>query len=259
MNELTKDKLALLFPANREKIRAYEIKGLTFKGIDLSQCDFSDVYFDHVCFDKSMFNQSIFTRAFFNDCHLADCDFSNSVFPDAAFKGGSIILNCKFDSCYLTRTLFNAIINDTSFIRASFIGANMLGCERLKGCSFNDCDLTGASYASQEKLKRLFLKSSNGIFWRVRNGITNKSLLGKKIEKAGDIIEISDYDVSMDFRDGCASGLHICLTKTGAEEFSKDHYEKGCGLVYRVKINPENLLCVHLSGDFGRVNKYLVL
>jgi len=257
MNELTKDKLALLFPINRETIRANIIKDVELENLDYSQCDFSDVIFDHVSFKRCTLHQCVFTRVIFKNCKFEDSDFSNSTFSDAIFSKDSIILNCIFDSCYLTRAMIKASIKDTSFIRASLIHALLNPKNQLTGCSFNDCDITNMNYISQEKLKKIFLSGNQGIFWRVRNLISGKSLLGNKSEKKGDLIEIPIEQVSMDERAGCASGLHICKTEKIANEFAKSHFKEP--LIYKIRIESKDLQCVHLSGDFGRVNKYIVL
>lgn len=259
MNELTKDKLALLFPENREVIRANKIKDVNLINVNLSQCDFADVIFENVLFKNSTLNQSVFTRTLFKNCKLENSNFSNSIFSDALFSEDSIIKNCVFDSSYLTRTKIEATISNTSFIRASLINISLNPKKQLTGCSFTDCDLAEMNYLSQKELKKIFLKENHNIFWRARSSKTGKSLLGKKKECQGDLIEIPIEQVSLDERAGCDSGLHICKTEQIAIDFAKAHFLQNEYFVYKVRINSEWLRCVHLSGDFGRVNKYEII
>ncbi len=254
----TKDYLALKFLNKRFCIREGNLGEMHFENLDLSQLDFSDANFWDSTFSRCIFSQSIFSRCHFRNAVIKDCIGEMAIFADSNFVGAEII-NAKFDNSFFTRCYLGGDFSarKTSFIRVNFIGSDFTGAYPMSGSSFDDCCLDSVAGLGQDVLKKMFWQGlNNGQGWRAIDAITNKSLLGKSLEKVGSVIKIPKNEVSLDPRAGCKSGLHICRTKSLADEFGREHY-KNYKLI-PIDFSFDNILVVHLSGDFCRVNEYKV-
>lgn len=259
MNEKTKDKLALLFPEKREEIRSGDLYEMRFESLDLSRLDFSDANFRESVFDNCILSQSTFSRCFFRLANIKNCIVEQAIFTDSTF-GEAEIIDSKFDHSFIMRCDLGreCSVRDSSFIRVNFTGSTFVGGMSMEGCHFEGSCLDQITGLDQEYLKKLFwMKLNKKQGWRAVDSITKKSLLGTNQEKAGVVIEIPRHEVNLDPREGCAPGLHICRSKRLADKFGKEH----C-LDYKlipVDFKFKDILVVHLSGDFCRVNKYKVM
>ncbi len=258
MNEKTKDKLCLMFPGNRKQIRASDLSDMEFHKLDLTQLDFSDADFGRSEIVDCKLSQSILCRANFYQTLIKDCIIEAADLTNVEFKY-CVIVNTKFDNSLMVRSsLYSEEIKDCSFIRVNFTGAKFQYAD-YSGCHFDDCCLDSITGFKQKVMKGRFTdKFKNLDFWRAIDKHTNKSCLGVDEEVTGKIVEVPISEVSLDARSGCSSGLHVCKTKKIAQAYGKAHYEDYQIIKVRLK-NKSDLLCVHLSGEFARTNKFEVL
>lgn len=264
MNEETKDKLALLFPKKREEIREGDLCGMRFENLDLSRLDFSDVLFREAVFDHCILSQSTFARCYFGKAEIKNCVMEQAIITDSDFDDAEISKS-KLDHSFMIRCNLgmDCCFYKSSFIRVNFTGSTFKGAHRMKGSHFDDCCLDMVEGLDQEYLIEVFwkeldtMKDWNKIGWRAIDKLSKKSLLGKTKEKKGVSISIPKNEVSLDPRAGCKSGLHICRTKDLANEFGADHYVSHD--LIPITFLKEDISAVHLSGDFCRVNKYMVV
>lgn len=260
MDEETKDRLALLLPHERERIRAGDLNSLSFCNQNLSNLDFSNSNLKNVDFRRSTLSHSCFTRCNLEGAHLDYCTIEAGIFVDANLK----FVTCReavWDHSWIIRCLLEELIAlEASFVRVDFTGS-VFKKNNFVLCGFEGCVLNSVERDNeQETLKRSFLgslrKLDDKMFlaWRVL-GKDGFSLLGTKEEKPGDTIEIPILEVSLDERAGCATGLSLCKTPDGAAYFGKQHLKEF--KIVPIGIKADWLLIVHMSGDFGRTYKYV--
>ncbi len=259
MNEKTKDRLALLFPKKREEIREGDLYEMQFENLDLSRLDFSDANFRESVFDHCILSQSTFSRCFFRLANIKNCIVEQAIFTDSTFDEATIE-KTKFDHSFIVRCDLGreCLAMDSSFVRVNFTGSTFMGGMFMEGSHFEGSCLDQVEGLDQEYLKKVFwmeLNKQQG--WRAIDSITKKSLLGKNQERPGKVIEVPKHEVNLDPREGCKSGLHICRSKRLADKFGKEHYSNYKLIPIDFKF--DDILVVHLSGDFCRVNKYKVM
>jgi uncharacterized protein YjbI with pentapeptide repeats len=116
-----------------------KIKNCECTNIDFSFSSFKNCWIENSLFEKCLFKKVDFSdfsdhKNNFNECTFIECNFNSS----GIGYDGSEFLECIFDNCKFTKTIFN---------RPEFIGVIFKNC-RIKNIDFNassfeDCSFEG--------------------------------------------------------------------------------------------------------------------
>ncbi len=148
-----------------------DLSNLTLK----SKCAFENITFNAVSFSSSSFHGATFNNCKFINCNLDDCvfigcEFSHCSFENvslygAQFNNGTRIFSLTkeekvFDNCNLIRVEFReAYLSNVNFYGSILLDSKFVQAE-LKGCQFENSEVTGITFDNLQSGSHIDLLSS---------------------------------------------------------------------------------------------------